>query len=98
MPTYEYRCNKCQHQFEVVQKISADPLKSCPKCRGKVKRLIGSGSGVIFKGSGFYATDYRSEGYRQAAKKDSSSATASSAGSSTKAGDSGSGSTTAKKD
>ena len=98
MPTYEYRCNKCQHQFEVVQKISADPLKSCPKCRGKVKRLIGSGAGVIFKGSGFYATDYRSEGYRQAAKKDSSSATASSAGSSTKAGDSGSGSTTAKKD
>ena len=59
MPTYEYECTKCGHAFEKLQSIIAAPLKLCPECKGKVKRLIGAGSGIIFKGSGFYATDYR---------------------------------------
>jgi putative FmdB family regulatory protein len=59
MPTYEYECTKCGHSFEVSQKMSDEPLKSCPKCNKEVKRLISGGSGVIFKGPGFYATDYR---------------------------------------
>ena len=72
MPTYEYECRKCGHEFELFQSITAVPLKKCPKCRGGVRRKIGSGAGVIFKGSGFYSTDYRSEGYRKAAQADSS--------------------------
>lgn len=69
MPTYEYECAKCGHQFEQFESIRAKPLDRCPKCKkGKVKRLIGTGSGILFKGSGFYATDYRSEGYKKAAK------------------------------
>lgn len=59
MPTYEYECMHCGHKFEFSQKITDRPLEKCPKCKQKVKRLIGSGSGIIFKGSGFYATDYR---------------------------------------
>jgi putative FmdB family regulatory protein len=59
MPTYEYECTHCGHRFELLQKITASAIDKCPKCNGKVKRLIGSGSGIIFKGSGFYATDYR---------------------------------------
>ena len=59
MPTYEYECTKCQNVFDVFQSITAQPLKKCPKCKGKVNRLIGGGSGIIFKGSGFYATDYK---------------------------------------
>ena len=82
MPTYEYICAKCGHEFEKFQPIADDALKTCPKdlCakkkwgRGAVKRKIGLGGGLIFKGSGFYITDYRSEGYKQAAKKDSDSA------------------------
>jgi putative FmdB family regulatory protein len=78
MPTYEYVCEKCGHQFEKVQPISARPLTICPEdlCakkrwgKGKVKRAISTGGGLIFKGSGFYATDYRSEKYKEAAKKD----------------------------
>jgi putative FmdB family regulatory protein len=78
MPTYEYSCEKCDHQFDVVQSIKDKPLTVCPedKCRlkkwgkGKVKKMIGSGAGLIFKGSGFYITDYRSESYKEAAKKD----------------------------
>ena len=78
MPTYEYICEKCGQTFEKVQPISAKPLTVCPKevCRqqrwgkGKVKRAITGGGGLLFKGSGFYTTDYRSEGYKQAAKKD----------------------------
>ena len=58
MPTYQYRCEKCRHEFEEYQRITAAPLKTCPKCKGKVQRIITGGSGVIFKGSGFYATDY----------------------------------------
>ena len=59
MPTYEYECQKCGHKFEVFQSITAEPLKKCPKCNGKIRRLIGIGAGLIFKGSGFYDTDYR---------------------------------------
>ena len=59
MPTYEYECPHCGHTFEASQKITDKPLDKCPKCNKKVKRLISSGIGVIFKGSGFYATDYR---------------------------------------
>jgi putative FmdB family regulatory protein len=60
MPTYEYECKGCNHRFEASHSMTVAPLKTCPKCRkDKVVRLIGSGSGVIFKGSGFYATDYR---------------------------------------
>ena len=70
MPTYEYRCSKCRHEFEVVQKMVDDPLTDCPECGGKVKRLIGSGAGIIFKGDGFYVTDYRSEKYKKDAAAD----------------------------
>lgn len=78
MPTYEYVCAKCGHEFESVQTMSAKPLAKCTEdlCaqkkwgRGAVKRKIGGGAGLIFKGSGFYITDYRSEGYKQSAKKE----------------------------
>ena len=78
MPTYEYICEKCDHQFDVFQSIKDNALTTCPqdKCgmkkwgKGKVKKMIGSGAGLIFKGSGFYITDYRSESYKEAAKKD----------------------------
>ena len=59
MPNYDYQCQKCQHKFEVFQSIKAARIKKCPKCGGEVKRLIGAGGGFIFKGSGFYATDYK---------------------------------------
>ena len=79
MPTYEYECEKCRKTFELFQSMKDDALKTCPQARcqmkkwgkGKVRRLLGTGAGLIFKGSGFYITDYRSEGYKQAAKKDS---------------------------
>ncbi len=60
MPTYEYECTSCGHRFERLQKITDDPIKTCPKCGRRVKRLIGAGLGIIFKGSGFYSTDYKS--------------------------------------
>ncbi len=72
MPTYDYECTRCGHTFEKYQKMSAPPLKRCPVCRCKVRRLIGTGAGLLFKGSGFYTTDYRSEGYQQAKKKEES--------------------------
>ncbi len=89
MPTYEYQCEKCKKGFETYQSMKDDALKSCPKelCRmktwgkGKVKRQLGTGAGLIFKGSGFYITDYRSEGYKSAAKSEKSESTASSGGS-----------------
>ena len=62
MPTYEYECSKCEKNFEAFQNINDAPLKKCPQCDGKVKRLISSGSGLIFKGSGFYITDYKRKG------------------------------------
>lgn len=71
MPTYEYECEKCGHRFELFQSMSEEPRKRCPKCRGKVRRLIGTGAGMIFKGSGFYVTDYRSESYKEQKKKES---------------------------
>jgi putative FmdB family regulatory protein len=75
MPTYEYACEACGHQFEQFQSITAAPIRKCPSCgKRKVRRLISGGSGFLFKGNGFYITDYRSEGYKQAAKKDSESA------------------------
>ena len=59
MPTYEYKCLNCDHSFEIFQSMNAEPVKVCPNCGGKVKRLIGTGAGTIFKGSGFYQTDYK---------------------------------------
>lgn len=76
MPTYEYACAKCGHQFEQLQSITAEPLRKCPACgRSALKRLIGTGGGVIFKGSGFYQTDYRSDSYKKAAEAETKSAT-----------------------
>jgi putative FmdB family regulatory protein len=82
MPTYEYHCEKCGKNFETFQSMRDEPFRQCPKelCqmskwgRGKVKRLLGTGAGVIFKGSGFYSTDYRSASYKEAAKKEAGSA------------------------
>ena len=73
MPTYEYECEKCKTTFERFQSMKEEPVKKCPECDGPVRRLISAGAGVIFKGSGFYITDYRSESYKQEAKKDKES-------------------------
>lgn len=71
MPTYDYRCAACGHHFEKSHSIKADPIRKCPKCgKFKLKIVIGRGSGVLFKGSGFYQTDYRSKSYKEAASKD----------------------------
>lgn len=70
MPTYDYKCLTCDTRFEKFQSITAPAIEECPECGGKVKRLIGAGAGLIFKGSGFYATDYRSDSYKESAKKD----------------------------
>jgi putative FmdB family regulatory protein len=86
MPTYQYICEKCGHEFEKVQPISAKSLEICPEdsCtqkrwgKGKVKRAISAGAGLLFKGSGFYITDYRSEKYKEAAKKDTAPSSSSS--------------------
>jgi putative FmdB family regulatory protein len=73
MPTYDYRCDGCDHTFEEFQSFSDKPLKKCPECgKPKLQRLFGTGAGIIFKGSGFYQTDYRSESYKQAAKAEQS--------------------------
>ena len=69
MPTYEYECNKCKHRFDLFQTMSAELLKKCPECGGKVTRLLGTGSGVIFKGSGFYQTDYKNKSSSGGAKE-----------------------------
>lgn len=86
MPTYQYTCEKCGHEFELFQSMSDKPLESCPKAqcqqrrwgKGKVKRLIGAGAGLIFKGSGFYITDYRKDSYKEAAKRETMSSSSSS--------------------
>jgi putative FmdB family regulatory protein len=88
MPTYEYFCEKCNQQFDLFQSMSDKPLTVCTKelCRqktwgkGKVKKMIGAGAGLIFKGSGFYITDYRSDKYKEAAKKDSTAPSSTSSG------------------
>ena len=89
MPTYDYRCQKCQQVFEAVQSMKDERFATCPEalCKnadgwghGEVTRLLGTGAGLIFKGSGFYITDYRSEGYKEAAKKDVPAAPAKSEG------------------
>jgi putative FmdB family regulatory protein len=83
MPTYEYECEKCHKVFEVFQSITAPALETCTDktCGGKVRRLFSPGAGFIFKGSGFYQTDYRSESYKKAASADSSGSSASSSSS-----------------
>ena len=70
MPTYEYQCQKCRKRHEAFQAITAKPLTKCPRCSGKLKRLLGRGSGFLFRGGGFYVTDYRSKSYREAKKKE----------------------------
>jgi putative FmdB family regulatory protein len=85
MPTYEYQCEKCGKSFEAFQSMRDEPFRECPKalCRekkwghGRVKRLLGTGAGLIFKGSGFYTTDYRSNSYKEAAKKEAPAAASS---------------------
>ncbi|MDI6449489.1 FmdB family zinc ribbon protein [Anaerobaca lacustris] len=77
MPTYEYACDSCGHEFEEFQSITAKPLRKCPKCKkSALRRLIGTGAGILFKGSGFYQTDYRSDSYKKAAEKDNGSTSA----------------------
>jgi putative FmdB family regulatory protein len=71
MPTYDYRCRKCGHQFELFHSMSDDTPRRCPKCRGRAVKVPSGGAGLLFKGSGFYITDYRSAGYQKDAKKES---------------------------
>jgi putative FmdB family regulatory protein len=75
MPTYEYECQKCGHHFELYQSIKDKPKKKCPKCGGRLKRLVGTGAGILFKGSGFYQTDYRKPSYTEGAKKEKGGST-----------------------
>ena len=71
MPTYDYECDACQHTWELFQKITEDPVKACPECKKKkARRLFGTGAAIMFKGSGFYETDYRSDSYKKGADKD----------------------------
>jgi putative FmdB family regulatory protein len=87
MPTYDYSCDACRHEFEVFEPITAQPQRKCPKCKKhKLRRLFGAGAGLIFKGSGFYQTDYRSDSYKKAveAEKPKTDSPASSSDSSTK--------------
>lgn len=94
MPTYDYECEACNHKFELYQSISAEPEKTCPECKKKkLRRLIGTGGAVMFKGSGFYQTDYRSDSYKKAASSDSKSTSSDSSSAS-----SGSSSTSKKSD
>ncbi|MBN1395002.1 MAG: zinc ribbon domain-containing protein [Pirellulales bacterium] len=79
MPTYDYVCDACDHRFELFQSITDAPKRKCPKCgRQKLRRLIGPGAAIVFKGSGFYKTDYRSESYKKAAAADKKPTTTSS--------------------
>ena len=83
MPTYDYQCDACGHAFEKFQSMTARPDKTCPACGArKLRRLIGTGAGIIFKGSGFHATDYRSKDYKEAVRKEKDTATKSSSDSS----------------
>ncbi len=84
MPTYEYKCRDCGEKFDEFQKITDPPLTRCPSCGGEIDRLISGGSGIMFKGSGFYITDYRSANYKKAAESEKSADLASKAKSDTK--------------
>jgi putative FmdB family regulatory protein len=86
MPTYEYECDACDHRFDEFQSITDEPLKDCPECgKPKLRRLFGTGAAVLFKGSGFYQTDYRSESYKSAAKAEQEKTSKSSDGDGKKA-------------
>ena len=88
MPTYDYVCDACEHTFEEFQMMSAKVLKKCPECgKSKLRRLIGTGAGVIFKGGGFYETDYRSDAYQKDAKADKPAEKKTEGGSDKKSGD-----------
>ena len=90
MPTYDYVCDACEHAFEEMQSFSDKPLKKCPKCgKNKLRRVFGGGAAILFKGSGFYQTDYRSESYQKAAKADQEASKSSSSSSSSTEGASG---------
>jgi putative FmdB family regulatory protein len=78
MPTYQYRCLECDYRFEEFQNITEPPIENCPECGGRAERLISGGAGFLFKGSGFYITDYRSDGYKKSAEMDKASPTPSS--------------------
>ena len=97
MPTYDYVCDACEHKFELVQSMKDDPIRKCPQCKKlKLRRLFGTGAAVVFKGSGFYQTDYRSESYKKQAAADkpvesSSSSSSDSSGSSSSSSSSSSG-------
>lgn len=94
MPTYEYECKACQHRFEQFQSITAGALRKCPECgRQKLRRLIGPGAAIVFKGSGFYCTDHRSASYKKAAAADSGTSPSSTSPSSTSPGGNGTAST-----
>jgi putative FmdB family regulatory protein len=89
MPTYDYECEACGYTFEKFQPITSPAVRKCPHCKKlRVRRLIGTGAGIIFKGSGFYQTDYRSESYKKDAKADRKSGSDSSSGSAAKSSDS----------
>src|SRR3954449_8302190 len=82
MPTYDYTCDACRHEFEVFEPITAQPQRKCPKCKkNKLRRLFGAGGGLIFKGSGFYQTDYRGDSYKKAAEADKPKSESSDSGS-----------------
>jgi putative FmdB family regulatory protein len=72
MPTYQYKCPQCGYEFEEFQRMTDPPIEVCPACKGQTHRLVSGGAGFLFKGSGFYITDYRSSSYKEAAKKESS--------------------------
>lgn len=97
MPTYDYECSACNHSFERFQSITAKPVRKCPSCgRNAARRLIGTGGGIIFRGSGFYQTDYRSESYKKAAKAANEGGSTAKADTASAAKTGGNGATTAK--
>lgn len=88
MPTYDYECDACGHKLEEFQSITAEPLTKCPECKKKkLRRLLGTGAALMFKGSGFYITDYRSDGYKKRAEADKKSSEGGTSESSSKSGD-----------